>query len=434
MDVDARTGTLALLVGTIHFSFHLFMRLVPPLIPVLAVTLSLPLWKLGLLVSGYFLGSSVGLLPMGVLSDSYDRRATLSVALAVVGGGYLLFGLSPSLGTALPTFDVAGHTVTGPYLGMVCSLFVAGIGTSAHVPVGVPLLTANATPETRGRLLGVWGAGSKFGDAATPAVVGVLITVLTWDRIVLLFSVLSLCLAGLLFVVLGSDRFDTAPARTDESDGRAGRSRVSLDRRYYLYPMVALMGYFAAYQVVVQGVLTFVPTFLTDVYAYSLTLGAIHVEPESFADFVLSILLVGAGLSRFVGGVLVDRYEHRTVLFGSLVVAAVALAAVAVLVLSAAALVATLVVFGAMLWGNSPARDSLISDMTPAEREGRTFSYLFTASRVFGALSPVLVGLVADTVGIRTGFQYLAVVTVVAALFVATLFSDRVFRTPTAES
>ncbi|MDX1748210.1 MAG: MFS transporter, partial [Halobacteriales archaeon] len=94
MDTDAHTGALALLVGTIHFSFHLFVRLVPPLIPVLAIALSLPLWKLGLLVSVYFVGSSVGLLPMGVLSDSYDRRLTLSAALAVVGIGYLLFGLS----------------------------------------------------------------------------------------------------------------------------------------------------------------------------------------------------------------------------------------------------------------------------------------------------------------------------------------------------
>jgi MFS family permease len=118
MDEDVRTGALALLVGTIHFPFHLFMRLVPPLVPVLAVTLSVPLWEL-------LVGSSVGLLPMGVLSDSYDRRATLSVALAVVGAGYLLFGLGPSLGTALPTLEVAGHAVSGPYLGTACSLFVA---------------------------------------------------------------------------------------------------------------------------------------------------------------------------------------------------------------------------------------------------------------------------------------------------------------------
>lgn len=63
--------------------------------------------------------------PMGVLSDSYDRRLTLSAALGVVGVGYLLFGLSSSLGTGLPRFDVAGYTVTGLYLGTVLSLFVA---------------------------------------------------------------------------------------------------------------------------------------------------------------------------------------------------------------------------------------------------------------------------------------------------------------------
>jgi MFS family permease len=125
--------------------------------------------------------------------------------------------------------------------------------------------------------------------------------------------------------------------------------------------------------------------------------------------------------------VLVDRYEHRSVLFGSLVVAAAAVFVFAALSLGPFALVAVLVVLGVCLWGNSPARDSLVSDLTPAEYEGRTFSYLWTASRVFGALSPALIGFLSGSVGIRRSFTYLAVATVVAALFVALLFDGRVY-------
>ena len=421
---------LGLLLGGIHFTFHLFMRLVPPLIPVLVVTLGLSLSKLGLLVSTFFVGSSVGLIPMGVLSDAYDRRLLLAGALTVVAAGYGLFAAAPALGAGLPSVAVAGVEADGPYLVMALGMVVAGLGTSAHVPVGVPLLTSNVHPDRKGRMLGIWGGSSKLGDAAGPALVGALIIVLGWRAILGAFAAVGVLAAVALFVVLTLGPFETRPAGADASADGAADDRWPADRRRFLYPMVVLMAYFAAYNVVVQGVVAFTPTFVTDVYGYELALGGLRVAEESFADFVLSALLVAGALSRFAGGYLTDRFEHRQVLVGSLAVAAVALAVVAVADLTALALVVALVVFGTALWGNSPARDTLISDLTPAAREGRTFSYLWTASRAFGALSPALVGLLADGVGIRTGFEVLAVATGVAAAVAALLFSERVYAAP----
>jgi len=415
-------------MGGIHFTFHVFVRLIPPFIPVLAVALNYPLWKLGLLVSGYFAGSSLGLLPMGALSDRYDRRFLLSGTLAVVGAGYVLFSFAPALGGGLPGVAVLGYEFDGQFTVMVAAMLVAGLGTSAHIPVGVPLLTANADDRNRGKLLGVWGGGSKLGDAAAPAMVGILILAFEWQAILLGFGLAGVVAAVVLFVVLGFSGFETRPAvQTEEADGET-ESVWQTDRRRYLYPILALMGYFAAYNLVVQGTVTFIPVFITDVYGYTARAAGVQFTSESFADFALSALLVGGAVSRFVGGVLVDLYDHRMVLFGSLVVAFVALSGFSVLSLGPFVLVGFLFVFGVGLWGNSPARDSLISVMTPNEHEGRTFSYLWTASRIFGAVSPAVIGVVADSADIRRGFQYLAVATLVAALFVALLFSDRVYR------
>lgn len=427
--MDRQEWLLAALMGGIHFTFHLFVRLVPPLIPVLTVELGYPLWKLGLLVSAYFAGSSLGLLPVGVLSDRYDRRATLSGALAVVGAGYVLLAFAPSLGAGLPTTAVAGRALDGPFAVMCLAMLVSGLGTSAHVPVGVPLLTANADERVRGKVLGAWGGGSKLGDAAGPALVGVLILAAGWRPIVLGFGVLGAAAAVGLYLLLGASGFDTRPpaGRADAAGTEGADAPWPADRRRYLYPMLALMGYFAAYNVVVQGAVTFVPTFVSEVYGYTLQLGGVRFAPESFADFALSTLLIAAAVGRFAGGALVDRYEHRTVLVCSLAVAGAAIWAVATLSLGPPALVAVLIVFGVGLWGNSPARDSLVSDLTPDEREGRTFSYLWTASRVFGALSPAAVGFLSGTVGLRRSFAYLAGATLVAALFVALLFDDRVY-------
>lgn len=427
--MDRKDWGLAALLGSIHFTFHLFIRLLPPLIPILTVALGYPLWKLGLLMSGYFAGSSLGLLPMGVLSDRYDRRLTLSTALSVVGAGYVLFVFAPGLGVGIPAQTIAGYTLDGPFLVMATAMVVSGLGSSAHVPVGVPLLTANVDTDNRGKVLGIWGGGSKLGDAAGPALIGLLILSLGWQPILLSFGVLGVIGGVVLFVTLTVSGIETRPATTQgeaETD-RGGDAMLLSDRRRYLYPLVVLMGYFAAFNIAVQGTVTFVPTFITDVYGYTLQAGGTFFSPESFADFALSLLLVAAAISRFVGGVMVDRYEHRIVLFSSLLLAAAALFVFSVYPLGPISLLVVLVVFGVGLWGNSPARDSLISDMTPEEREGRTFSYLWTASRVFGALSPALIGFLAESTGIRRGFLYLAAATAVAALFVSLLFSDRIY-------
>ena len=413
------------LMGAVHFTFHVYLRLIPPLIPVFALTFALPLWRLGLFMSLYFTGATLGLLPMGHLSDAYDRRVLLPAALAVVASGFLLFAAAPVIGAGLPTHVLAGESFEGPFLVMGLAMVVAGLGSSAHIPVGVPLITRNASSTSTGTVLGIWGGASKLGDAAAPAAVGVLIAVATWQEVVVVFGVTGVLATVVLFVVLGFDRFETAPpGHTTE---RAATRDLLADRRGYLYPVLALVGYFAMYNVAVQGAVAFTPTFVTDVYAYTLSVGGLRLGPESFADFSLSALLIVAAISRFVGGAAVDRYDGRAVLVGSLVVGAVALWTFAVATLSAPVMLVVLCVFGAGLWGNSPARDTLISDLTPDDHEGRTFSYLFTASRVFGAVSPTFVGFVAGTAGVRQGFTYLAVATAVAAGFAALLFSRRVY-------
>lgn len=426
--MDRETWVLAGVMGSVHFAFHVFMRLVPPLIPILAVDLGFPLWKLGLLVSVYLAASSVGLLPAGVLSDAYDRRAVLTLGLSFVSGGYLLFAFSPVIGTWIPTVSIASYTIDGPVVAMNAAMFVAGLGSSVHVPVGVPIVTANAGEDT-GKVLGIWSGASKVGDATTPALVGVLILGFAWNHIVLAFGLFGLAYTAGLFAVLGLGYFETVPVAQANDDANGEESTVSsgTDPRVYVYPMIALMLYFAGYQIASQGVVTFTPTFVTDVYSYHFTSFGVTFGPESFADFALSILLVAGALSRFGAGFLVDRYDHRSVLLGALAIAAVALLVFTFVPLGPIALLAVLAVFGGALYGNAPARDTLISDLSPAGREGRTFSYLWTASRIFGALSPVAIGYAADTVGIQSGFGYLAGAVVVAAVAVSLLFSRRVY-------
>lgn len=308
-----RTWVLAGVMGSVHFAFHVFMRIIPSLIPILTIELGYSFLKLGMLVSIYLTAASIGLIPAGMLSDTYDRRITLMMGLVLVSSGYVLFAYAPILGVQLPTLSIGSYSVDGTVLVMNTAMFIAGLGTSVHIPVGVPILTANVADEETGKLLGIWGGASKVGDATTPALVGLLILSVSWNEIVLAFGLLGLLFSLLLFSALSLSQFNTVPAPSAavQSDRDSTHGSRHGDRRVYLYPMVVLMLYFAGYQIAVQGVVTFTPTFVADVYAYSFTLADVDFAPESFADFALSTLLVAGAVSRFGAGILVTDTTTR---------------------------------------------------------------------------------------------------------------------------
>jgi len=422
---------IALVLSVSHGAQHFFSRLIPPLIPVLVITLGMPLWKFGLLVSVYSLGAGFGQTPMGILSDRHDRRYILPPGLAVLSFGYIVFGLAPSLGGGLPSLALAGHTFGGPFLVMNVAMAVSGVGASVTHPTGYPLISENVSPERKGRALGMWGSAAKVGDAAAPALIAVLILVLAWNQILLGLGVIGLAYSALLFVALGSDQVETRPpehaSRAAERDEAERVDIWSADKRVFLYPMLVILVFFITRMIATKGVNTFVPAFIVDVYGYSLHAFGLTLAPESFANFYFSALLLTAAVVQLATGALTDRWDHRTVLLGFLVVTTLALGLLSFVTLGPLLLLVVLLVVGGGLWGLNPARDALISDITPAEREGRTFGYLWTAAQIFGALSPVFIGYIAGVSGIQDSFKYLALSTAAAAVAIALLYSKQVY-------
>jgi MFS family permease len=285
---------------------------------------------------------------------------------------------------------------------MVVAMTISGAGASTTHPTGYPLISANMGEARKGRALGVWGSAAKLGDAASPALVGVLILALAWNDILILLGLLGVVFSAVLFVVLN-------------------------------VPGLAILLFFTARMVVTQGVNTFVPAFIVDVYSYSFAYFGVDLAPESFANFYFSALLLTAAAVQLATGTLTDRYDNRKVLVGFLLVTTAALVVLSAVTLSPLPLLIVLLVVGGGLWGLNPARDALVSDITPPEREGRTFGYLWTAAQVIGAGSPVFVGFLAGVTGIQDSFMFLAGATFVSALAVGLLFSDRVYRSADAQ-
>ena len=428
--MDGETARTTALLGSVHFAQHVF-RILPPLLPVLALALGYPLWQLGALVSLYFAGSGFGQAPMGVLADRYDRRLIVPPSVATMGLGYLLVGLTPHVvDTGAVAVDVAGASLTTGFLAMGVGSLVAGMGASAIHPCGYPLVVANAPSGREGRALGAWGSAAKLGDAAAPLVVAGLILTLAWADVFLLFGVVGLAYGAALGPVLSSGLVETRPG-SDRAEGSGERSATdAADRRTYVYPVVALLVFFVARAFSEKGLKAFLPTFLVSVYGYTLVVGDVTLPAESLADVYFSVIFVVAAGTTLVTGRLVDRFDARVVLVGIFGAAAGTLVILATGDLSPLALLAVLVVLGASNWGWVPARDAIMSDITPPAREGRTFGYLHTVSHLFSAIAPVAIGVLAGSAGLRGGFLVLATVMVVAVAAIGALFSDRVYRPP----
>jgi sugar phosphate permease len=337
---------------------------------------------------------------------------------------------------------------------MLAAMLVAGIGSSTVHPTGYPLITANVSAANKGRVLGMWGSASKFGDGLAPAAVGVMLIALPWTAIVGAFGALAVLFTLGLFVVLATfetepvDSAGDAPAGTadsaddaragtadsaggtaDSAAGSAGPETPRTDKRRYRYPMIAIFVYFTVQIMAANGVTVFLPEFIASTYGFTVSALGTSLTTESTASFYYSVLLLVAGVAQLGTGELADRFDYRRLIIGYLLVATVALSSLSLLPLSPVGLLVVLVVLGVSLYSINPARDALVSEITPADREGRTFGYIWTGALVAASVSPPVVGYVGETAGLRTAFALLAGVVLLSTIPVAFLLHDRVYVT-----
>ena len=417
-----------LLIASVHAGQHLFLRLFPPLIPVLVVDLEASLAQLGLLVSVYMFAGGLFQAPIGVLADRVDRQYLLVPAFGLMGVGYLVFVLAPIVGASLPDLQLAGSTFDGPYQVMALGMFLAGVGYSVVHPVGYPLISANVSPENKGKVLGMWGSASKIGDSAAPLVVGVLILVLAWEWILVGISLFGFVFAAVLFVVFRSGKYETRPPASETEDGDSSGPGLGANPRQFLVPIATIVVSFFFILFATNGLQTYAPVFVADVYGFSLSLGGLEVGRESIANFYFAVLLISGAVAQLVVGSLTDTYDHRTVLVALLGVSAVALTTLAFLSLTPLTLFALFVLLGCTIFGLNPARDALISDITPAAYEGRTFGYIWTVALVGSSGYPAIIGYLADTMGLRASFSVLAIGALGALVCIAALYSPLVYQ------
>lgn len=418
------SSNFALLMAFTHGTDHFARRMIPPLIPLWALFFGAPLWQIALLPAIQIFSTGLFQIPSGIVADSSDRRILLPLAFATHGVTYALFAIGAT--SSLLAFEVPlfGYPFDCRLLVMMLAMFLSGAGSSILHPAGYPLITANIPAESKGRAYGLWGSSAKFGDGLGPAVLGILIIYLDWSIIFTGVGVFLLIYSVCLFSILKG--YDTLPTSSKISSTSASSFWKS-DPRSYLLPILAILAYFSIRGIAADGIGALYPAFVDEIYGYTFEIFGTVVTSTSTASWYFSVLLISAGISQLIVGKLVDMYDSRLILLACVLTGAISIAFLAIVELSPTNLLLVSIAIGATLWASAPARDALINSITPPEREGRTFAYLWTGALMLGALSPVAIGYIGDVGGLRLGFLYLVGVLLISGIPIVLLYSKRIY-------
>jgi MFS family permease len=383
--LDRRGQGTVFLVALGHGGTHCLTGAVYLVLPFIARDLGLSYAEAGALISVFHGASVVSSLGGGVLVDLTGRRVAVMVAALLVGGCALV--------------AMAGVSLLGWLFALVG---LVGMAKNLWHPPAISYVSLQF-PESRGYALSIHALGGTLGNALAPLAVGASLAWLSWRTAVPLAAVPAIAVAVLIAFVL---------APRDAPSG--GTDKGGMDVALYFRELAGLLRnkpllmvfLVAGFRVVTQaGMLVFMPLYLANV------LGAGPV----WMGLSLTILQMGGVLAAPFVGTWSDRIGRKPV-----AITAMALGTVFLFALSLAGTVPVFIIlvlaFGMASFSVRPVLQSWVMDLSPPALSGTATSLLFGVQGAFGALSPLIGGLIADTWNLTAVFYFLAAASLIATL------------------
>ncbi|MFC7070045.1 MFS transporter [Halobaculum lipolyticum] len=395
-DVLALSALIWFLAKFLRYAF-------PPLFPTFRDAFGVSNATLGLAFAAMMAVYAAMQFPSGALADRVGARAVIVAGASVAGAGALVLAVPLEAPWALP--------------GIVAGMLLVGLGTGVHKTVAVRLL-AREYPARTGRALGVLDTlGAVSGVAAPSALVlvsgallaGALATVRAPGRAAaraVAADWRTLFLAGAVAAgVLAALFARRVPATTAPGDRPGDAAGGGVGRYLALFRDPAFAAFVAVtvcFSFAYNGAVAFLPSYLV----------AAGGLPEATASVLYSGLFV-VSLVQLATGDLSDRVGRLPVIGATLALGTLGL----VLLLTVSGVVAAgaaVVVFGLGCHGFRPVRGAYLSAVIPESSAGGGLGVVRTLLMGAGALSPAVVGWVADAVGFRAAFALLAAAMVAA--------------------
>lgn len=364
-----------------HFTHHLLIALLVPLMPLIRDEFALDYTKSGLLLSVFSLSYGISQLPAGWLADRIGARILITVAICGVALAGLLVGLSQT------------------YTVMFGSLALMGVLGGGYHPASPPLISASVEPKNRGRALGIHLIGGSSSFFLAPLIAAAIAAALGWRAPFIILAAPAIAFGIIFYILLGR-----------LAEKRKGKHRsisppdhpATQQRPYHLVPFIILATFTAA---VLISTVSFIPLFLVDNFG---------VAKEAAAAFIAIIYFAGL-LASPLGGYLSDRFGRVSVLLTASFVAGPVVYMLNIMPFGFGIGV-VLFMIGTTLYIPQPASEAYIIGQVSHRRRSSILGIYFSGSLVgAGAITPLL-GYFIDHVGFSTSFTITGVALVVVSL------------------
>ena len=354
-------------------------------LPWYAETAGVGAFMIGLLIGVYDFAELFAKPFAGFIADRRGMKLTLMAGLGIFILGSLLFLL------------------VDPHL-LLLVRFVQGLGAAALSTVSITLV-AHLFPEGRGKAFGIYNAIKGAGYVIAPPIGGFLAHRFGFSAIFVASAGIG-ALALLFSLLLPKDR--EKAALDDDDDEITLRQFFLIFKEPRLLPVYAVI----VINMFLVGILFgFLPVYLH-------TLGYTPLN----SGFVVGMATGAYLLIQPLAGHLADRIEIRRTVLAGLLLAALAIGAITFA--TGGALIALVIAAGigvGTVWTNC---DTLVSTLAKQNQLGASMGAAQSFKEFGDMIGPVLVGLLTQLYGVRTGFITCGALALVALLLLARMGSS----------
>ena len=361
-----------------HIWSDLFFVIIVPLLPLIQSDpdLLLSYTEAGVFKSVYAASSVVLQIPAGYLATKFGEFWLLIFGNVWVGIGLI------------------GMALTSGYFLLLLLALVAGFGGGTQHPLATSLVSKAYDSNGRSTAVGFVNFAGDIGKLLAPLLSLLCVARFGWRgtlRIVGLFGLVNMVVLATIrpWIKIGGD------VRNEFQD-------VNIDKREKTD--LASFGTIGSIGFIDSGIrsaaLAFLPFILKDKGL---------VDNQIF--IMLTFLLAGGALGKFLCGWLDDRYGSMFLIWATKFITAVLL--VYTLFVPSALLIPLMFVLGIGLNGTSSVLYSLVSLFIPSKNRSVGYGYYYTITESGGTLAPILFGIVADIFNIRKTIMLMGLSTLV---------------------
>jgi MFS family permease len=385
MNPNKKDAEIISLIGLAHSISHFFHLIIAPLFPWIKVEFGLTYAELGLLMTTFYVVSSVVQSTSGLLVDRYGASPLLFIGIFFLMISAFILGLSQT------------------YSMLLIGVSIAGIGNGVFHPVDYTMINHLVKPKNLAHAYSVHGVTGYLGWAAAPLFL-LSLTALFDSWRVAEFGAGALAGIVLLVLLYRRKQLDDHVVEENQLEENAPVATLAIFKLPSMW-MSWLFFYLTSFGF--AGIQSFSSSALVDIYQIPISLTA--------SSYTLFMICSALGL--IAGGFVAtkipdpDRVITTAFLISGLMAVVTGLGVFpgwSVPVLFA------LMGFGGGMAG--PARDLMVRAGTPKGASGRVFGLVYSGIDFGAASGPVLFGLFMDWKSPEIIFYSIAVLQLIAVL------------------